>query len=198
MRYTPREEGGDTPQLHPRQVEVQGWFGKQVRRHTHSRTDEDEGYELLKRFLDKELGEKKIYKMISRWEMLEDCERSQGESTQAFVDRYVRAYEAAKSVCGVTIPPQMKAFMLLRRLRVKDEIRRALILSKLDHEREEEMYDQMETQILEVMGGGPGRRTTSRGLTRREAYILYILCCSRDIVSTQASQHSLSTGNSTD
>ena len=88
-----------------------------------------EGYELLKRFLDKELGEKKIYKMISRWEMLEDCERSQGESTQAFVDRYVRAYEAAKSVCGVTIPPQMKAFMLLRRLRVKDEIRRALILS---------------------------------------------------------------------
>jgi hypothetical protein len=133
----------------------------------------------LKRFLDKE---KKIYKMISRWEMLEDCERSQGESTQAFVDRYVRAYEAAKSVCGVTIPPQMKA----------------LILSKLDHEREEEMYDQMETQILEVMGGGPGRRTTSRGLTRREAYILYILCCSRDIVSTQASQHSLSTGYSTD
>ena len=122
----------------------------------------------MKRFLDKELGEKKIYKMISRWEMLEDCERTQGESTQAFVDRYVRAFEAAKSVFCVTIPPQMKAFMLLRRLRVKDEIRRALILSKLDHEREEEMYDQIETQILEVMGGGPGRRTTSRGLTRRE------------------------------
>ena len=40
MRYTPKEEGGDTPQLHPRQVEVQGWFGEQVRRHTHSRTDD--------------------------------------------------------------------------------------------------------------------------------------------------------------
>ena len=70
-----------------------------------------EGYELLKRFLDKELGEKKIYKMVSRWGTLEDCERSQGESAHAFVDSYVGAYETVKSVCGITIPPQIKAFM---------------------------------------------------------------------------------------
>ena len=41
--------------------------------------------------------------MVSRWEILEDCERSQGESAHAFVDRYEGAYEAVKNVCGVTI-----------------------------------------------------------------------------------------------
>ena len=50
-----------------------------------------EGLDLLKRFLDKEIGEKKIYKMVSRWETLEDCERIQGESAHTFVDRYERA-----------------------------------------------------------------------------------------------------------
>ena len=47
---------------------------------------------------------------------------------------------------------------------MEDEIRQTLILSKLDHEQEDTMYKQMESQILEVMGGGPGQ--AEDGITR--------------------------------
>ena len=38
-----------------------------------------------------------------------------------------------KSVCGVMLPSEVSAFMLLRRVRVEDGIKRSLILSKFDY-----------------------------------------------------------------
>ena len=48
--------------------------------------------ELLKRFLDEDLGEGELFEKISKWEDFDDCRRSQGESACAFVGRYERAY----------------------------------------------------------------------------------------------------------
>ena len=48
------------------------------------------GEELVKRFLDKELGEKELHKNISKWEILEDCSRSQRKEIHTFVDRLTK------------------------------------------------------------------------------------------------------------
>ena len=60
------------------------------------------------------------------------------------------------------IPSTVRALMLFRRA----EIRRNLILSKLDYERD---HDQMETQILVVLGGGSGARKKPRYGAKTEA-----------------------------
>ena len=52
------------------------------------------------------------------------------------MDRFDKAYKAVKSVCGA-------------------------ILSKLDYNDGDMLYEQMESQILEVLGGGPGAHEVS-------------------------------------
>ena len=56
-------------------------------------------------------------KMGSRWETVEDCVRSQSESDQAFVDRHERAYEAIRTVCGIMIHSEVRAFQTNRVLK---------------------------------------------------------------------------------
>lgn len=123
-----------------------------------------EGLNLVKRFLDKELGEKELYKTISKWEILEDCQRCQGEDIRIFVDRFDMAYKAEVNVCGVRLPSEVRAFMLLGRARVDDKVSRSLILSKLNYNEGDTLYEPMESQILEVLGGGPGMQMESQGL----------------------------------
>ena len=84
-----------------------------------------------------QLSEKKLDKMISRWETLEDCSRSRGEDIEDFVDRFQTAYVAVWMVCEMVIPSLIRAFMLFRRVEVDGDIRRALILAKLDYEDED-------------------------------------------------------------
>ena len=49
------------------------------------------------------------------------------------MDRFDKAYEAVKSVCGAMIPSTVRAFMLLSRAKAEDRANRNLILSKLDY-----------------------------------------------------------------
>ena len=51
----------------------------------------------VKQYLDKELDEKKLYKMISRWETLKDCRKSQAENVRNFVNKFDTAYEAVRT-----------------------------------------------------------------------------------------------------
>ena len=55
-------------------------------------------------------------------------------------------------VCNMTIPPPIRAFTLLERARIEEEITRDLILATLDHEDEETLYNQMEARLIEVLG----------------------------------------------
>ena len=127
-------------------------------KHTAEQVIRADGPALVKQHLDKELDEKKLDKMISRWETLEDCRRNRGENVRDFVNRFQMDYEAVRMVCDMVIQSLIRAFMLFRREEVDDDIRRDLILSKLDYEDEETLYDHMEARLKEVLGGGPGTR----------------------------------------
>ena len=130
--------------------------GKFWDKHTAEQVIWADRYALVKQRLDKELDEKKLDKMISRWETSEDCKRSRGEDIRDFIDTFEMAYEAVRMVCDMVIPSLITAFMLFRRAEVEDDIRRDLILSKLDYEDEETLYDQMGARLMEVLGGEPG------------------------------------------
>ena len=67
----------------------------------------------------------------------------------------------------MVLPSLIRAFMLFRRADVEDYISRDLILTKLDYEDEETLYDQMETRLKEVLVGGPGSWKRPRQTTRR-------------------------------
>ena len=129
----------------------------------------EEGLVLVKRFLEKELGEKELHKIISKWDIFEDCNRSPGKEIHTFVDRFDKTYEAVKSVCDAVIPSAIRALMLLRRAGVGDGASRNRILFKLDYNDREALYERKESQILEVLGGGPGARKGTGSLTRVEA-----------------------------
>ena len=53
--------------------------------------------------------------------------------------------------CGIAIPAPTTAFMLLKRAGIDEDIKRNLILAKVDHENERTLYDQMEARLIEVL-----------------------------------------------
>ena len=71
----------------------------------------------------------------------------------------------------MVIPARIRASIMLRRVEIEDKIRRSLILSKLYYEKKDKLYDQMEAQVLEVLGGGPGVRKKPQYTTNKEAVL---------------------------
>ena len=48
----------------------------------------EEGLEIVKTWLKKELGEEDLYKCVRVWEELEECKRKASETIEEFLDRY--------------------------------------------------------------------------------------------------------------
>ena len=48
-------------------------------------------------------------------------------------------------------------------------VNRSLVMSKLDFTKADTLYEQVETQIVEILGGGPGAKKGTGGLMRVEA-----------------------------
>ena len=71
-------------------------------------------------------------------------------------------------VCDMAIPPPIRAFMLLEKARIEEEITRDLILATLDHEDEETLYDQMEAWLIEVLGDETGSHEGLRRATETD------------------------------
>ena len=145
-----------------------GLADKFMEKHTVAEMTGSTGLELVKKFLEKELGEKVLNKTIARWDDFEDCKRGSGVDIQAFVDRFDKAYTGLRAVCSVVLPSEIRAFMLLRRSGVKG-VNRSLVMSKLDFTKADTLYEQVETQIVEILGGGPGAKKGTGGLMRVEA-----------------------------
>ena len=56
-----------------------GLSDKFMEKHTVAEMMSSTGLEIVKIFLEKELGEKVLNKTIARWDELEDCKRGRGE-----------------------------------------------------------------------------------------------------------------------
>ena len=76
----------------------------------------EEGLEIVKTWLKKELGEEDLYKCVRVWEELEECKQKASETIEEFLDRFERCYKmVTASSSTVNIPEEIRAFMVLKR-----------------------------------------------------------------------------------
>ena len=88
------------------------------------------GLKLVTEFLDEELGEDDLEKMVRTCDDFEDCSRGQ-KDIDTFLSDYDRAYRKAAEASGLTIPSSVRAFMVLKRSNI-NKTQRMLVMSKLD------------------------------------------------------------------
>ena len=114
-------------------------------------------YKLLMDFLKKELAGNEVQKACSTWSDLERCSRDEGESLEAFLDRFDSVYTAmAAANSGFVISSEIKAFMLIERSKVTG-LEKTMVQSRLNLSDKSTMYDQAERALREVLGNGPGK-----------------------------------------
>ena len=114
----------------------------------------EDGLKLVTEFLDKELGESELEKKIRTWDDFEDCCRGD-KDIEEFVSDFDLQYQRAVNASKVNISSEVRAFMVLKRSNVT-KVQRMLILSKLDKDDKENMFNNMSKELKLVLGGGPG------------------------------------------
>ena len=109
----------------------------------------------MKDFLDKELKEDDLSKMVRVWEEFEDCKRG-SDKIDVFLSNFERCYNAVVATSPTSkIPAEIRAFMVLKRSGASAE-QRMLVLAKLKKEDKDGMFTDMCKQIKLILGGGPG------------------------------------------
>ena len=121
----------------------------------------EDGLDLVRQFLDKELGEDDLEKQVRTWDEFEDCSRGT-KNIDEFMSDFDRAYRKAAAASKVVIPATVRAFMVLKRSNI-DKTQRMLIMSKLDQTEEEDMFDNMCRELKLVLGSGPGSKKQHDG-----------------------------------
>ena len=72
------------------------------------------GLKLVKDFLDKELKEDDLSKMVRVWEEFEDCKRG-SDKIDVFLSNFERCYNAVVATSPTSkIPAEIRAFMVLK------------------------------------------------------------------------------------
>ena len=85
-----------------------------MKKHTTVDMMGNKGFELFKKFLEKELGEKMLNKTIVRWMSLKIV-NGVWETIDIFVDRFDITYMRLCAGCSAVLPSEIRAFMLLKR-----------------------------------------------------------------------------------
>ena len=67
-----------------------------------------------------------------------------------------------RAVCRAVRPSEIRAFRLLKRCWVEG-VYRSLVMSKLNFEKSDTLYEQVELQIVAVLSGGPGGKKVTTG-----------------------------------
>ena len=84
----------------------------------------EDGIDLVQAFLEKELGKKKIDKLLETWKELEFIQRKQEEEITTFISRFEMQYARVKAAWafkpGYKIPEAIIASMLLMRVKPSD------------------------------------------------------------------------------
>ena len=105
-----------------------------------------DGLKLVRDFLETELAEEELYKMVRVWEEFEECSRG-SDLIDIFLSNFERCYNAvvASSKSSI-IPKEILAFMALRRSGASED-QRMLVLANLNKEDKEKMFSDMCKQL---------------------------------------------------
>ena len=108
----------------------------------------------MKDFLENELAEEELNKMVRVWEEFEECARG-SDPIDDFLSKFERSYNAVVASSKTSkIPKEILAFMVLKRSGASQE-QRMLVLAKLNKEDKPKMFIDMCKQLKLIVGGGP-------------------------------------------
>ena len=126
----------------------------------------EKGIDLVQEFLEKELGKKKIDKLLETWKTFEYTQRKSGEDVTTFISRFEMEYARVKAAWvfkpGYKMPEAIIASMLLMRVKAS-ETQEMIIRSKVDLEKET-VFDDMVAEIKSAMSSGCSKRQGDQGL----------------------------------
>ena len=126
----------------------------------------ESGIDLVQEFLEKELGKKKIDKLLETWKTFEYTQRKAGEDVKTFISRFEMEYARVKAAWafkpGYKMPEAIIATMLLMRVKPSDT-QEMIIRSKVDLEKET-VLDDMVAEIKSAMSSGCSKRQGDHGL----------------------------------
>ena len=100
----------------------------------------------MKDFLENELAEEELNKMVRVWEEFEECARG-SDPIDVFLSKFERSYNAVVASSKTSkIPEEILAFMVLKRSGASQE-QRMLVLAKLNKEDKPKMFIDMCKQL---------------------------------------------------
>ena len=109
----------------------------------------------------RELGERRLDKVMNRWNDFEDRDRGLKEKIEAYVCRFEEVFRELEVVGGMMLTPKAKAMMLLKRSGM-EKLEKVEIMRTLDKVKEEALYEQMKTQIIQVSTRTPVKKKGKR------------------------------------
>ena len=114
-----------------------------------------------------------INKAVDKWNEFEECRKLASESFESYLDRFERAYTAVQSASKVSLPQDIRSFMFLTRVGIVG-VNRTIVMSKLDIEKKETLFDQLGKIVKETLGG-PGQNTgTSEAGIKLDENVLWV------------------------
>jgi hypothetical protein len=93
---------------------------------------------------------------VDKWNEFEECRKLSSESYEVYLDRFERAYTAVQSASKVSLPQVIRSFMFLARAGIVG-VNRTIVMSKLDIDKQETLFDQLGKIVKETLGG-PGQK----------------------------------------
>ena len=133
----------------------------------------DEALDLVKDYLDKELDKPEINKAVDKWNEFEECRKLSSESYEGYLDRFERAYTAVQSASKVSLPQDIRSFMFLARAGIVG-VNRTIVMSKLDIDKKETLFDQLGKVVKETLGGPGQKAGTSEAVIKCEENVLWV------------------------
>ena len=112
----------------------------------------DTGLQTLMTFLDKELGKDDLEDVVARYDEFEECRKQHGETMNAYISNFEQKVGRIKAK-NINLPSVVLGFKLIRGAGLtKDE--KILVLSGVDYEQADTLYEQTQKSLKKFKGEG--------------------------------------------
>ena len=110
----------------------------------------EDGLDILIQFLDKHLKKDDLTDSIEKFEEFDDCQRAEGQSITEFIDSFDSKYRRIEKL-NMKMPSEILAIKLIRKANISRE-EKLLVLTGLDFERRETLYEDAKKSLKKFLG----------------------------------------------
>ena len=119
------------------------------------------GLATLLTFLDKELGKDDLEDVVARYDDFEDCRKQHGESMNQYISNFEQKVSRIRAK-NIKLPSVVLGFKLMRGACLSKE-EKILVLSGINYEEQESLYEQAQKSLKKFKGEGSSVGSYSSG-----------------------------------